>query len=396
MSSAIRRFSAVLAAAILVTLGMSAPAMASMPARAPQPASASVRADDPGPGLATFGISPASATAPDGRSYVIIGAAPGAVVTDNIAIVNQSDFSLPLAVYPSEATNADDGTLTLANRGDLSDAGTWLTLGTDRVDVPAQSSAGIGFVVVPITVKIPSDAEPGDHVAAVMASLTTTGQGGANSPNINLEQRVGARVYITVVGAVEPGLAVTGLLTSYDPGPLWGLLGQGKMTVVYTLKNTGNVRVAVKARAATAGPFGLLSRSADGTQVDELLPRASVSQTVVLDHVWPLMRTEASVLAAVGVAAGAVDTKLAPSSAAESVWTVPWLWLAVLLLVVLVLVRKPLLRLWRRLPQRPRRPRGSHAAHDAGRGGEQGAAQPSAPTDGETESAQEVVARTPV
>ncbi|WP_159810525.1 hypothetical protein, partial [Cellulomonas citrea] len=364
MSSVTRRLVATFATALVVLSAVVAPASAqprtdALASDGSAPSDGSTPGGDPSPSLATFGIAPASPAGPDGRSYVVIGAAPGSVVTDDVAILNQSDFAVPLDVYASEATNAPDGTLALANRDGLTDAGTWVSLGASHVQVPAQSSAGIGYVVVPVTVRIPTDAVPGDHVAAVIASLTTSGSGGDNAPNLTFEQRVGARIYVTVTGDVVPGLAITGVHTSYDRGPWWGLLGRGRTTVSYTVENTGDMRVAVAVRARTAGPFGLLPRTAAGEPVAELLPRAKVPQTIVVDDVWPLLRSRVTLTGTAGVAPGGKATGLAPVVVATHLWTVPWAWLAgLVLLLVLVLV---LLLVRRR--------RGRRSSGAAGRGG---------------------------
>ncbi|MCL2091220.1 MAG: hypothetical protein FWH11_08375 [Micrococcales bacterium] len=312
--------------------------------------------DDDQPTLATFGIAPAQATVADPRSFVTIGASPGATINENVAILNQSDFPLPLAVYASEAVNdKKDGSLTLANRDELVDAGTWVTLEVDSVEVPAQSpQTGIGKVIVPFTLHIPDDAEPGDHVAAVVASLTSTGEGADGTPDLELEQRVGLRVYVTVAGPTKPGLTVTDLHTTYDPGPVWGLLGQGRTTVTYTVRNTGNVRLRVEPGTKVAGPFGLLPATADGAPVAELLPRGEVEQTVVVDGVWPLVRSTVTVTAVPGTAPDGAPVTLDPVVVSQGLWTVPWLWLLVLLVVVVVLTRRRLVALGRRVARQVR------------------------------------------
>lgn len=356
MSTLLRRAAAVIATIALALLGAGGAAAAS-------PFAGETPAPSPGPGEesapATFGVSPASPAGPDSRPFVVIGAAPGSVVTDYVAVLNQSDFSLPLSVYPSEATQAQDGTLTLANRGAVSDAGSWLTLGAATVDVPAQSSAGIGSVVVPVTVTIPADAEPGDHVGAVIVSLTASGPGGENAPSLDFEQRVGARIYIHVTGETAPGLVVTQVSARYDHGPLWGLPGRGRLTVTYALHNTGNVRVAVQPSVSAAGPFGLLPAEADGSMVNELLPDGVVTQEVVIDDVWPLVRRHITVSAAARTAPGGAAVTLDPATRSADAWTVPWLWLVLLLLATLAVFRRRLRRL---MPPRWSRParRGRH------------------------------------
>ncbi|MBU4335601.1 MAG: hypothetical protein KJ548_03425 [Actinobacteria bacterium] len=285
----------------------------------------------------TFGIAPASADSPDDRAYLVAGAAPGSVVYEHIAVINQSDVPLSLAVYPVSAGNTSDGSLGLAERGMTSDAGGWLTLGAEQVDVPAQSTdTGLGFVIVPVTITIPTDAEPGDHVAGIVASLTTTGQSSGNSPSLQLEQRTGVRVYITVAGDAAPALQITDVETSYDPGPLWGLLGQGSVHLSYTIVNPGNVRMAVEPSTTTAGPFGLLTQTVAGTEVAELAPNGRAQRETTLTGVWPLIHTGVTVTAVAGQAKGGSEITLDPATDVVGLWTIPWAWLAILLVAGLV------------------------------------------------------------
>lgn len=330
------RVAAVVAlAALCATAPTAAQAVVPSATPAPSPSASAPAPAASGSPLVTFGIAPASAGRPDSRSYVAVMAPPGSVLYDDIAVLNQSDVPLDLDVYPADAVNDAAGALALPARAQaLSGAGAWLTLGASAVSVPAQSTkAGIGFVVVPVTITIPADAEPGDHVAGVVAAMTTKGDGGTDTPTIDLEQRTGARVYITVDGPVKPGLVVTSVSADYTPGRALGVAGAGTMTVTYTLKNTGNVRLGVEPAVRVAGPFGLLPQSADGKKVDELLPGSSVEQTVTVDDVWPLVLESVTVSATAVAAIGRDDPGIGTVTGSTHAWAVPWAYLALLVLI---------------------------------------------------------------
>ena len=296
-------------------------------------------ADDAAPGgsdLVTFGISPASAGRPDSRSFVALTAPPGSVVQDDIAVLNQSDVPLDLDVYATDAINDPNGSISLPDRADAPRlAGSWLTLGAPSAHVPAQSSTdGIGFVDVPVTITIPVDAEPGDHVAAVVAALTVQGDGAADSPAIKLEQRTGARIYITVDGPTKAGVTVSDVHAVYQQADVAGLAGLGSMRVSYTLTNSGNLRIGVAPTVQASGPFGALARSADGVTIDELLPGASVEQVVTVPGVAPLLLDSVSVSATALAVPGRDAPGIAPAHASTFTWAVPWAFLALLALLV--------------------------------------------------------------
>lgn len=309
--------------------------------------------------LVSFGIAPAGPERPDDRPFLQVGAAPGSVIYEHVALINQDDEPIELHVYAGDVINADSGLAVTPRSEESTGAGSWVDFGgLETVVVPAQTPEdGYGYAIVPFTVTIPTNAEPGDHSAGIVASLLTIGEGGDNAPNIELEQRVAARVYIDVDGEARAGLEVVDVQAEYIPG---ALVGPGSMEVSYTIRNTGNVRMAVEPAVEVAGPFGLLPESADGERVDELLPGSEVLQTVTVDGVWPLVREDVTVSAAALPGPGGLDPDLGSVTASVVVWAIPWVILGLLLLLVALMV------LWAR--RRRRRPRGRRVATRRGPG----------------------------
>ena len=222
-------------------------------------------ADDDGSRL-TFGVTTASGGVPDDRGFIAVDAPPGSVLFDGVGVVNLSDAPLGVDLYTADVTNAEDGGLDVADRDDAKSlAGAWVTLQDAKVDVPAQGAQGPGVVLVPVTIDIPADAEPGDHLAAVLSSVTSTGAAGENTPAVDLEQRVGVRVYVRVQGDIRPGLTITDVHTRFRSG---SALGAGTLIVSYTLTNSGNVRYGVHPTVRASGIFGLLPQTAAGGAIE--------------------------------------------------------------------------------------------------------------------------------
>ncbi len=335
LHSARRLLSAALAAAVLLTVGFALPTLPAMAADAPaptpagsEPGSAAASPDS----LVTFGVAPAGPAKPDDRPFLKYTVAPGSVIRDHVAVLNQAGAPLELDVYPSDvAPGANGGLEVPAREVAATGAGSWVTTDVTHIQVAGQSQDGVGFTVVPFTVTVPTNAEPGDHVAVVVAALTTQGESGTNTPALNLEQRVAARLYITVDGALSPGLVITDLGVSYAGA---GLATAGNVQVGYVLENTGNVRMAVSPSVTVTGPFGLLPRTAPGTRIEELLPGGKVPQSVTVPNVWPLGRLTATVAVAAAASVGGSDPRLAPVSASASVWAWPWLLLGLVALLL--------------------------------------------------------------
>ncbi|HEY0119162.1 MAG TPA: hypothetical protein VGC04_10305 [Cellulomonas sp.] len=274
----------------------------------------------------------ASGGTTDARGYIAVNAPPGGVIYDHVAVINLSNAPLDVDLYTADVTNGSDGALDVAARTDKKQlAGSWVAFGQDKVTLAAQSSkTGPGLQVVPVTITIPKDAEPGDHLAALLSSVTAQGKPDANAPGINLEHRVGVRVYVTVQGDIRPGLTITNVHTHFMPG---GTFGSGSMEVEYTLTNSGNVRFGVNASVRATGPFGLSPHSADGAAIAELLPHSSVTQKVTLDDIFPLLLENVVVSATATPAVGGSDPGIGTVRASS--WTWLWTWLA---LVIVLLV----------------------------------------------------------
>lgn len=315
---------------LAVLLGLALAASPLIAAAAPDAGSDDAAAPD----LASFGISPAGAERPDDRSYLVVTAPPGAVIHDHVALINQDDTPIGLQVYGTDVIMADSGLGARARDELNTGAGSWISVdGSADVEVPAQTvETGYGFTILPFTVTIPTNAEPGDHIGGIAAGFVSTGAGGANSPSIELEQRVVARVYIRVDGELAPGLEVTVLAASYAPGLLG--IGPGEMTVDYAVRNTGNVRYAVEPATTVAGPFSLMPHTVEGARIDELLPGGEVRQTVTVPDVWPLIRQGVTVAATALASPGGADPGIGTVSDGTWVWTIPWLLLALVLLLI--------------------------------------------------------------
>ncbi|RYV49985.1 COG1470 family protein [Pengzhenrongella frigida] len=333
----LRRAFAVAAVALTAAFLAAAPALAEA---APSPSPVESDAPVDGDGLASFGIGPASAERPDDRSFLEFSAGPGAVIYDHVAIINQAAAPIDLQVYSGDVVMADGGGLSVTARDQATtDAGSWITVeGPGTIQIPAQSQeTGLGYVVVPFSLTIPANAQPGDHLGGIVASLVSAGQGGENSPSIALEQRVAARVYIRVEGPLDPGLDVVDVTATYAAGALAGVRA-GTMTVSYTLRNSGNVRLAVEPSVRVAGPFGLLERTAAGERADEILPGGEVKVTTTVPDVWPL-GFETVTVSARGVAPTAgEDPGVGTATGSAVVWAFPWAILATLALLIAITI----------------------------------------------------------
>jgi hypothetical protein len=274
----------------------------------------------------TFGVRPATETAPDNRNNFSYGATPGAVVRDFVAVSNVSESPLSLKVYASDAFNTPEGGFDLLAGGRPPlDIGAWTKTRDSAVNVPPRS-----VVIVPFTVTIPADATPGDHTGGIVAALTTE-QTNAQGQKVAVEQRVGSRIYLRVAGDLRPELSVRELDASYT-GPFFG---RGAATVRYLLRNTGNVRLGAKQSVQVTTPWGSTVDSEGIAPQPELLPGGAVVVQTKVSGLLPAGWLTATVHLDPVPPVGMPDPGLAAVEQDVSFTAVPWIVLIAIGLIAL-------------------------------------------------------------
>lgn len=295
------------------------------------PSAAAVRTGgSPAADHATFGIGPARAGKPDPtRAYLNYVAKPGDVLRDHVVIINFSTIPLRLQVSAADGITSDTGDFGLAPPTVRpTDAGSWIKVrtrgGSGRVTVPARSS-----VVLPVRVRVPGNAWPGDHAAGVVASYSSAGTNDQGA-NVRLVQRIGLRTFVRVTGPLQPRLSIERLHARYVDN--WNPAGAGRTVVTYRVTNKGNVKLGATQQVEVSGLFGTTGRAAP-KPIPLLLPGSHVDVRVSVPGVVPVFRMKASVHLT-PVVPGDTDTGLQIWSASTRFWAVPWIQLAVLVLVL--------------------------------------------------------------
>ncbi len=300
------------------------------------------------PGPVTWGVVPSSQKGPDGRSAYDLDLPPGASVVDYVGVSNLSTENLELAVYASDArTTAGGGFDLLPADQPATDVGSWVRFDQPSVVVPPRAR-----VDIPFRLQIPANATPGDHPGGIVASLRAPGD--AEGGRVAVDRRVGARIYLRVAGPLAPALQVDDTAVTYQ-GSL-SPVAAGEAGIAYTVRNTGNVRLAGDVRLRVAGPFGVGARTTRLEGIPELLPGAELQRTATVGAA-PLGRISARVLVEGRDLRG--DAGPAQADAAASTWAMPWVQLGLVVVLVAALVLRRRSR---------RRTRAAHqAAIDAAR-----------------------------
>lgn len=286
-------------------------------------------ASDPGR-VITYGIGPATQGKVDRRPNFNLLMPAGNTAKDQVALVNLTYKPLTLNLYAADAVNSPDGQLSLQPAAeDPRDAATWVTLktptGKGYVVVKPRST-----LVVPFTVTVPKGAYVGDHLAGIVASTVTRGQTpGDRSTDVQFEQRIAVRLAVRVAGELKPELTVEGLSATYS-GSL-NPLEAGTATLTYTVRNTGNIRLGGAQAISIGSMFGATSEAPGVPDIPMLLPGGSATVTVPVTGVRPLGLMTATVRVAPLAPAGDANPASQVATASVQFWAMPWLLLAIVL-----------------------------------------------------------------
>ncbi|GIF60090.1 WxL protein peptidoglycan domain-containing protein [Asanoa iriomotensis] len=299
------------------------------------PAAAVARADE----SPTWTIVPSSPTGPKGRKQFDYELNTKEAITDWISVSNLGDKPISVDLYATDAFTAADGGFALLPRSAKPDGvGAWVKLPKARTTLPVGKRSDM-----PFTVTVPADAAPGDHIGGIIASITEQ-QVNEKGQRVDVERRVAARIYLRVAGPLHPVAAITAVEVDYE-NPIIPVPG-GRMAVTYRVANQGNVRLSGTVRVGVDGPLGMRLAGGDAITVDELLPGSELRLKQEFSSVFPAGRLNTRV-----DFNPATNRETLPSvSGAAGTTAVPWLILALLVVILGLVVYRILLLRARRRP----------------------------------------------
>jgi hypothetical protein len=274
----------------------------------------------------------------DGYDYLL---EVGEEAADSLVIASQADSPLRLKIYAADGHTTTSGQEAPRPAGEKRrDAGGWIRFGDPGAGAAEKSSVVVEVkpgesVTVPFSLKVPAEAAPGDHAAGIVSANLDGG----------FKDRPALAARVRVAGQLRGGLEVSDLKVTgrHKPGPLT----TGHLTVSYKLTNTGNARMAPREVARASGPAGIVRSETKPSPLPELLPGSHLVREARVPGVFPLFRTSVEVEVD-GVAVAAPNEPDVTARARTAVWSVPWLWLGVLLILAAAVLAAPLARGGRR------------------------------------------------
>ncbi|MCA1839462.1 MAG: hypothetical protein ABR507_04680 [Actinomycetota bacterium] len=202
-------------------------------------------------------ILPASShrTDPNGGQWFVMALGPGEEGRSEAIITNPGDDPLHVKLYLRDLHFNADGDATV-NDLQQSDVGSWGRFANGEADIPPRSSINESFIV-----DVPSNADPGDHIGAVVAESQPQRRQLTANGNLDVIKRVAVRLYVTLPGDAIRSFEIDKFQTASDSP--WFI---SRLTTTTKLINTGRVRLHPKVRVSgtpAQGPDLLLSKSSE-------------------------------------------------------------------------------------------------------------------------------------
>jgi len=181
---------------------------------------------------------------PETESAFIHTLTPGSVKEEGIVIINNTDETKTLAVYPTDSTIATGGVFTCEQRSESRDGvGAWINLEKSEVTLAAGETE-----LIPFTINVSDVAGVGEHSGCILVQEQKKDVPGR--PGVTLSLRTGTRVYITIPGLIVRDLEIVGFTVDTREGKGFVLRPQ--------VKNLGNVSIDANIEVVTRNMFGVV------------------------------------------------------------------------------------------------------------------------------------------
>ncbi|WP_174775477.1 DUF916 domain-containing protein [Cryobacterium frigoriphilum] len=240
----------------------------------------------------------------------------GSSIDATAIVTNHTNADVTLLTYAVDGMSTPQGAFALADQDDTQvGSGAWVSVDSASITVPAESDAR-----VPFTLSVPVGTRPGDYPGGLIIQSptiegeTTTNEGDA-ALRLDVIQRQGVRIYLTVAGTAVETLEHGDL--SYDRA-------DGALTFTLPITNTGNSILNPTAELDLSSVIGA-TETVTFTAPESILPGATLDLTAQITPA-PFLQ--------LGTATATLTSAAGTDTASTGVNYAPWWFVAGLLLVL--------------------------------------------------------------
>lgn len=201
------------------------------------------------------------------KSWFIYTLEPGETKEAKVNVVNHSDQPVEVKIYPVDAVTTKDGAFAPQSEDrEKIDVGAWVTMSVSELSLEPNETKAVDW-----TIKVPENAEVGDHMGAIIIQ-------GKEAPEVEegtamrVVTRVGVRIYLTMPGEIIKKLELEEFSWKME---------EGQVVFYLTLSNKGNVRILPRGKIEIKDESGEMIDKVKITE-REVFPK----DTIVLPTRW--------------------------------------------------------------------------------------------------------------
>jgi len=292
------------------------------------------------PGDVTWSAVGATPKGPNGRyEFSYNNIKPGSVIKDWVELFNRGTGSAAFSVYGADAVGTTLGnSITYDEVGvKPKDIGKWASFYNSPTQPNAEQASfvmpGGHGIIEPFFITVPTTATPGDHTGGLMVQVGVPRINAAGQ-HVTVYSRIALPLLLRVVGPLKTGLQIESVSTGFSV-PL-NPFGTGSATISYTVTNTGNLRLTGTQLVKVSGPFG--SSTVKPVHLPTILPGDSIRISTAAPGLYPAGPMTATVTVTPNWPKSEIPASLTLTtvSANASLFAVPWMLLALIVLLAAI------------------------------------------------------------
>jgi len=186
---------------------------------------------------------------PRSESIFIHTLEPGSSVNEGVNVINNSDSTSTVLVYPTDSIVSSGGAFACEQLvEEKNEVGSWITMSKNEVTLDSADSE-----IVPFTITIPANTSVGEHNGCIVVQGKLPPE--QTEQGIGLSFRTAVRVAILVPGEIVKDLEITSFSSN---------VGKDKVTLTPEITNTGNVSVDADIQTTLKYFFGMTASQVGG------------------------------------------------------------------------------------------------------------------------------------
>ena len=201
------------------------------------------------------------------KSWFVYQLDKGGTREDQATVVNNINDELTVKIYPVDAKTTADGAFSpLLEEEPKNEVGAWITLPVSELTFKPHEKKEIKFKI-----NIPDNAPVGEHAGAIIIEDSKLEQKNEAGVGLNIKQRVGVRVYVTIPGEKQVKLKWRNFsFTKID----------GQYTFLYKLENQGNIILNPQGEIVIRQLWGDKTKTFEKQSLGSVFPGKTISPQI--------------------------------------------------------------------------------------------------------------------